>query len=310
MGTPIVESSFPKVFDKRIREVFEDTWEDLTKRESRLEQLFDVMNTTTNVEEWAAVGSVPDIQEFTGVILPLAIYPGFYNKIEPKEYANKLIYERKFIDDKKFPVMMADAGGLFTSAHRVMEKLGVRGFANAFSSAFDFLTSEEGTSWCSTAHLTKSGVSTASGFSNAGTSALSPLSVSSTRLLMRRQRNDIGEIVDINPDTIICADALADRAEEINRTPHGLDTPYGNVNPQQGRYKIIPWRLLDDYSSKMWFMADSRGLKKVNKFLKRIAPEPHTYVDMHNTLMTEISIYFRVGAGPLDWRPVYGQNPA
>ena len=310
MGTPITSSAFPRLFDKRIREVFENTWEDLTKTESRISDVYDVMTSNSNVEEWASVGAVPDIPEFSGVIQSLPVYPGFYNKIEPKEYAGKLVYERKFLDDKKFPVMMADAEGLFTSAHRVMEKLGVRGFAYAFSSAFDFMTSEEGTSWCSTAHLTKSGVSTTTGFSNSGTSALSASSVAATWLLMRRFKNDIGERINVYPDTLIVPDSLGDKAEEINGTPHGLYSAEGTINVQKGRYKIIRWRLLDDYSTKMWFMADSRMLKRVNKFIKRIPPDSHTYIDLHNTLMTEISIYFRCGAGPLEWRCIYGHNPS
>jgi hypothetical protein len=307
---PITSSSFPRLFDKRIREIFENVWTDLTKSESMIEQVYNVMKSDSNVEEWAEVGAVPDIPEFTGVIQALPVYPGFYNKIEPKEYAGKLVYERKFLDDKKFPVMMADSEGLFTSAHRVREKHGARGFAYAFSSAYDFLTSEEGTSWCSTAHLTKSGVSTTTGFSNAGTAALSASALSAAWLLGRRFKNDIGERISWNGDLLIVPDALGDKAEEIVGTPAGLYSAEGTLNPQKGRFKIIRWKLLDDYSTKMWFLADSRMLKRMNLFINRIPPESHTYVDLHNTLMTEISIYFRIGAGPLSWRCIYGSNPS
>jgi hypothetical protein len=307
MANPILSSAFPKLFDKRIREVFENTFADLTKEESRISELYNVIKSNSNVEEYAGVGAIPDIPEFNGVLQALAVYPDFYNKIEPKEYGAKLVYERKFIDDKKFPVMMANAEGLFTSAFRVREKLGARGFAYAFSSAYDFLTSEEGVSWCSTAHLTKSGVSTASGFCNAGASALDKTSVAATWLLMRKFRNDIGERISVNPDTLIVPDNLGDKAEEINGTPHGLYSAEGTVNVQKGRYRIIRYRLLDDYSTKNWFMADSRALKKFNIFIDRIAPESNTMVDF-NTLMTEISIYMRSGAGPISWRPIFGHQ--
>lgn len=307
MANTITSSAFPRLFDKRIREIQENIWNDLTQDEGRISELYNVIKSDSNVEEWAGVGAVPDIPAFSGVIQSLPVYPGFYNKIEPKEYAGKLIWERKFLDDKKFPVMMANAEGLFISAFRVREKLGVRGFAYAFSSAYDFLTSEEGVSWCSSSHTTKSGVSTSSGFSNSGTSALDKTSVAATWLLMRRFKNDIGERISVNPDLLIVPDNMGDKAEEINGTPHGLYSAEGTINVQKGRYKIIRYRLLDDYSTKSWFLADSRMLKKYNIFIDRIRPETNTNVDF-NTLMTEVSIYMRAGAGPIEWRDVYGHN--
>ena len=307
MSHPILESAFPKLFDKRIREVQENVWEDLTKTESFLDQLYRVIKSDSAVEEFAAVGAVPDIPEFNGVLQSLPVYPGYYNKIEPKEFGAKLMWERKFIDDKKFPVMMADAEGLFTSAFRVREKYAAKGFNNAFSAAFTFMTSEEGVSWCSSSHTTKSGAATTTGFDNSGTSALDKTSVAATYLLMRRFKNDIGERISINPDLLIVPDTLGDKADEIVGTPAGLYSAEGTINVQKGRFKVIRYRLLDDNSTKNWFMADSRMLKRVNLFIDRIKPETNTDIDK-NTLMTEVSIYFRLGAGPIGWQCLYVQE--
>lgn len=307
MAHPITSSAFPKLFDKRIREIQEGIWDDLTKEESRISELYRIIKSDSNVEEFAQVGAIPDVPEFNGALTALPVYPGYYFKIEPKEFGAKLVFERKFIDDKKFPVLMANAEGLFTSAFRVREKHGCRGFAYAFSSAYDFLTTEEGVSWCNSSHTTKSGVSTSSGFSNAGTSALDKASVAATWLLMRRFRNDIGERISVNPDTLIVPDNLGDKAEEINGTPHGLYSAEGTINVQKGRYKIIRYRLLDDYSTKSWFMVDSKMLKRLNIFIDRIKPETNTTIDF-NTLMTEIGIYMRIGAGPTDWRMIMGHQ--
>jgi hypothetical protein len=307
MAHPILESSFPKLFDKRIREVQENVWEDLTKTESFLDQLYRVIKSDSAVEEFAAVGAVPDIPEFNGVLQSLPVYPGYYNKIEPKEFGAKLMWERKFIDDKKFPVMMADAEGLFTSAFRVREKYAAKGFNNAFSAAFTFLTSEEGVSWCSSSHTTKSGAATTTGFDNSGTSALDKTSVAATYLLMRRFKNDIGERISINPDLLIVPDTLGDKADEIVGTPAGLYSAEGTINVQKGRFKVIRYRLLDDTSTKNWFMADSRMLKRINLFIDRIKPETDTDIDK-NTLMTMVSIYFRLGCGPIGWQALYGHE--
>jgi len=193
-------------------------------------------------EEFYSVGAVPDIPEFNGKISYLGIAPGYHVKIEPKEYAGGIQAERKLIDDKKYSVLDNRAAGLMTAAQRTREKLGVRTFANAFSAAFDFMTSEEGVALCSSSHTTKAGTSTASGFDNAGTSALSKTSVAATRLLMRQFRNDISERIDMSDNlALIVPDNLADTAYEIVNTPKSLDTAEGNVNPQYKRHTVIPY---------------------------------------------------------------------
>jgi hypothetical protein len=124
---------------------------------------------------------------------------------------------------------------------------------------------------------------------------------------MRRFKNDIGELISNNPDTIICPDSLADKFGEIVGTEKGLDMAEGNKNMLKGRFKIISWRLLDESSTKNWFMADSRMLKRFLMFLDRIKPEPHTFID-NETLASKVTIYMRFAAGPVAWRPIYGHT--
>lgn len=309
MANPITSGAFPKLFDKNVREVFSGVWEDLTKAEGRIDTLFRRLPSDSNLEEFYEVGAIPDIPKWTGAMQYLPVYPGFYNKITPAEYGGGLIFERKFLDDKKFNVMMDNTAGLFESAYRVQEKAAADIFNHAFSSAFDFVTSEEAVAWCSSAHTTKSGVSTSSGFANAGTSALDKTSVAATWLLMRRFKNDIGERISINPDTLIVPDALADKAGEIIGTPSGLYSGESTKNMLSGRFKVVSWRLLDDNSTADWFMADSRMLKRFLIFLDRIKPEPHTFID-NETLASKVTLYMRFAAGPTQWRMIYGQNVA
>ena len=48
-------------------------------------------------------------------------------------------------------------------------------------------------------------------------------------------------------------------------------------------------------------------LKRVNLFIDRIKPETDTDIDK-NTLMTMVSIYFRLGCGPIGWQALYGNE--
>ena len=304
---PMTSSQLPRLLDKRLREVSERAFKELS--EGRIEQLYRMLSTESAFEEFYEIGALPDIPEFNGELQFLSVAPGYYTKVEPKEFAGGVLFERKLLDDKKYNVMDNRAAMLAEAAARVREKYGVRPFAYAFSSAYDFQTSEEAVSLCSTAHTTKAGVSTATGFSNSGTSALSKTSVAATRLLMRKFKNDIGERISIEPDTLLVPDSLYDTAMEIVGTPAGYDTAALDKNMQAGRYKVIPYLRLDDYSTKNWFMLDSRLMKRFLLWLDRIKPEVNNQIDF-NTYQVKHSIYFRIGNGFTNWRFIYGHNVA
>ena len=301
MGNPLTSSTFVRLLDKRLREVSENTIKEIP---SMIPTIYRVLDSQSAFEEFFEIGAVPDIPEFNGALEYLSIAPGFYTKVEHKEYAGGLQFERKLLDDKKYAVLDSGAEGLANSAARVKEKLAVRPFANATTATFDFMTSEEGVALSSSSHTTKAGVSTASGFANAGTSALDKTSVAATRLLMRKFRSDIGERIVIEPDTLIVPDNLADKAEEIVGTDKGLYSAEGTVNVQKGRYKIVPWLRLDDTDTNNWGMVDSRLMKKFLAWFNRIPPEPNNTIDFE-TWIVKHSIYFRCSYGWTNWRWIY-----
>jgi len=305
MGNPIVRSEFVRLLDKRLRLVEENKYKELS---SMIPQIYNVMSSDSAWEEFYSIGSLPDVPEFNGKISYLPVAPGFYTRIEPKEYAGGVQVERKLMDDKKYAVLENMAASLVESAHRVKEKLGVRAFANAFSSAYDFMTSEEGVSLCSDSHGTKSGTSTASGFDNAGTTALSKTAVAATRLLMRQFRNDISERIEISDSlALIVPDDLVDAAEEIVGTPKSYNTADGNINMDYRRYKVIPYLRLGDYDSNNWFLVDLNAMKKDLLWINRINDDINHAFDFE-TYLNKISVYFRVAYGWKDWRWLFGHN--
>jgi len=305
MASPLDSAQFVRLLDARLREVAENTYSDLP---SMIPTLFRTLQSDSAWEEFFAVGAVPDIPEFNGKISYLGIAPGYHVKIEPKEYAGGIQAERKLIDDKKYAVLDGRASGLMTAAQRTREKSGVRVFANAFSSAYDFQTSEEGLSLCNSSHTTKSGTSTSSGFDNSGTSAMSKTSVASTRILMRQFRNDISERIDIGDNLgLIFPDNLAETAFEIVNTPKSLDTAEGNVNFNYRRYQLIPYLRLDDSDSNNWFMVDMNKMKESLVWIDRILPELKNTVDFATYILL-VAIYMRFAYGFLDWRWIYGHS--
>ena len=305
MPSPLTSQQFVRLLDERLKSVGEAVYNDLP---SMIPTLFNVISDDSAWMEFFEIGAVPDIPEFNGKLSYLNVAPGFHTKIEHKEYAGGLMHERKLIDDKKYAVMENRSAGLMEAAQRKREKLGVRAWAYAFSSAFDFMTREENVALCSSSHTTKSGASTSSGFDNAGSTALSKTAVAATRILMRQFRNDIGERIDMSDNfALIVPDNLADTAEEINMTRAGYDTAASTVNTQYQRYQVIPYLRLDDYDSNNWFMTNMDLQKKQMMFADRVKPEMTNTVDFE-TYALKTAVYFRCSYGFIDWRFVYGHQ--
>jgi len=305
MGNPLTSSQFVRLLDTRLRQVAEAQFNELP---SMIPTLFNVLDSDSAWEEFFEVGDVPDIPEFNGALEYLPIYPGYHRKIEHKEYAAGLQFQRKLLDDKKYNVLEGRAKKLAKSAFRTREKIGVKAFEDAFSAAFDFMTSEEGKALCSSSHLTKSQVSTSTGFDNSGTSALSKTSIATTRLSLKQFRTDIGERFQTSDNfALIVPAALEETAYEIVNTPKGLDSGEGNVNFHQGRYSVIVVPRLDDTDTNNWFMVDVDAMKEYLLFFDRIPAEFNNTVDF-DTFQILHSTYFRCSYGWIDWRWVYGHN--
>ncbi len=304
MGTPIASPEFVRLLDDRLREVTEDVYNELPKM---IPQLFGIVNSDSAWEEYGDVGAVPDLPEFNGELEYLPVAMGFLKLIEPKEYAGGIQVQRKFIEDNRYDVLENWAKKMMVAGVRTQEKAGADAFNNAFSTAYDFMTvNEEGVALCSNSHTTKSGVSTSSGFDNLGTGALSKTSVAANRLLMKKFKNDIGERIDIGDNlALIVPLELEDTALEIVGTPKGLNTTDGTINPQAGRFQVIPYLRLDDNDTNNWFLTDMDKQKDSLLWINRV-PLAHEVTADWGTYNMLQKMRGRWGYGFIDWRWIFG----
>lgn len=301
--SPLNSAGFRHLLKKDMDKVTENEFNDLPQQGKELYKVIDLSKA-----EWKSYGvsGLPDIPEFNGKLSYLGRAPGYETKIEPKEFGAGVITERKFIDDNQWPVLRDNAGGLVRSLVRTQEKYRARPFNYAWSTAFDFMQSEENLSLSNDSHLNKSGTSTTTGFDNKGTSALSKTSVATTWLAMRGFRDSISERIEMSDNyAIICPDALGDSAEEIVGTVKKVDSADNNINPQYGRYKVFRYMRLDDYDTNNWFLVNWDLMKKYLIWIDRIPYENDTIIDFE-TKSVKHSIYSRWGNGWDNWRWVYG----
>jgi phage major head subunit gpT-like protein len=93
---------------------------------------------------------------------------------------------------------------------------------------------------------------------NFGTSKLDQTSLSATRAAMLNFRDDRGNKLKIVPDTILVSPDLEDTA--IQLTKSATVDASGNINVNQGRYKVIVTPYFEDADS--WILARTNGVMK------------------------------------------------
>ena len=305
----MLSAQFKNLLDRHLNEVSDGVYKTLISQEAMIPTIFDVSKMDSAWWEGQEMTDYPDIPAFSGELEYIDMGMGYSTRIEPGEYAAGTRFERKLIDDKKWPVLNNAAAGMTEAMFRTREKEAVNLFTGGFSSAFTFMSSEEAVALCSSSHTSKSGAVTTYGFANAGSSALDELSLEATRILANKFKSDVGERIFTNFDTLIVPDNLAKTAYEITQTPAGLYSAESTINVQAGKpfsWKVIVYKLMDDADSNNWFLVDSRAMKKFVKWFNRIEIETSNEFREFDTFALKRSIYARWGWGFTNWRWCYG----
>ncbi len=183
------------------------------------------------------VGAVPDHQEFTGRIGVVEPVQGYDKTHTFTEYAAQIQIQHRLASDDWYGVVKKIGSGLSESANRSREKLG----ASQYNLAFTLEpTDGDGTELCASDHPSPvSGIATQS---NEGTSVLGAGTVESTRLLMADFRDDQGEMMSMEMDTIAIPINLEQTGWEIINSTGKVDTANNNANFHKGKYKMLVWK--------------------------------------------------------------------
>lgn len=305
MGNPIVSEEFWRLLDDRLKKVYWDRYDSLPPVK---DELFTTVKDSKAWLEYFSVGSVPDPALFNGTITYQSVAPGYHTKITPLEYAGGLVIERRIIDTERYDVVVKQAGGLGQAAKRKMNKIAHEPFIYHDSTAFQFMESEEGVALCSNSHLTKAdGVSTSTGFDNLSTLAFDAVNLEALRVQSRGLKDDIGERIDTNFDTIIHGTNLAEAVWEVQKSEGKLDEMTNNANFQRGRWKSIELPLLDDYDTNDWMIVDSSKMKESLIWHEGV-PLEFKQTEDFDTFMKKYADYFVCGWGFTDWRWVIGSS--
>lgn len=299
-----ISTNFPDVLDPRFAKYFNDRFKQLPDMVPRLYRVVDGADAPTkDTYRTSSVGTFGDLPEFTGTVTYDDVFEGYDGTITPKEYASGFQIERKLFDDGLYGVMDAKPRGMATAYARTRQKHAAQPFNNAFSVDTTWNNYTENVALCSNSHTTRSGASTASGFDNLITSALSTVALAAARNQMKLFRGERAERISINPSLLLHPVDLNQTVHEVLQSQGvpELATNAANVNYQ--RFGSQEWEYLTDTNN--YFLIDEVLMKDALYWLERIAQE-FAMVEDFDTLVGKWRVYCRYGNGHNDYRWILG----
>ena len=305
MGVPHTSGQFGDLLDPRFQKIFHEQYNQLP---DMLGELFTFPpDNGRDTMRWSAVGAYSDWDEFTGTVGYQDASQGYDTIATHVEFASGVQVERKLFDDDQYNIMDQRPAGLATAANRTRQKHGARLLNNAFSVDTYFYVNSEGVALCSNSHTTTSGASTASGFDNLATSALSATALAAARIQMVGFRDDAANRISVMPDEIWIPPDLYEEGFEIVSSMGKVDTAQNNRNVHEGRYTIKEWNYLTDTNN--WFLTDS-SMRKMSAFWVDRVPVEFAFAEDLDTIIAKWRGYMRYSNAHTDWRWILGSQVA
>lgn len=299
-----ISEQWSYLLEPGLREIFFLTYDGLLAQ-SPVSQLFNVLTSNKANEYFLGAGGFGDWEQYTGAIEYDDMEQLYRTTLTHKEYARGFKVERALVDDDLYNIINERPRALAMAAARTREKHAASVFNNAFSTSY---TGGDGYALCEDTHPYSP--SNASTQDNEGTSALSYDNVITTFRTMQEFKDDRGELMSVNPDTLLVPPELAQTAKEILLTtankPNTTDTVVNYANTFLR--SVIVWHYLTD--SNAWFLIDSQLAKRHLLWVDRVPMEFALDPTSNFRLEARYRGYMRYSYGWSDWRWVYGNNPS
>ena len=301
MAVPHTSANFADNLDPRFQRIFHDQYEQLP---DMVPMLFTFPTDNGRADmRWSQNGALANIPQFTGTVVYQSANQGYDTTATHLEFASGIQIERKLFDHDQYNIMDQRPVMLATAAVRTRQTHGSRIFNNGFSVDTFFYNNSEAVALCSDSHTTTSSASTASGFDNLVTSALSATALSSARIQMVGFRDDQANRIQVTPDELWIPPDLFEVAFEIVASMGKVDTAENNRNVHQGAYTIHEWNYMTDTNN--WFLTDSAFRKQSVFWVDQVRAE-FAFAEDLDTLIGKWRLYERRSLAHTDWRWALG----
>jgi hypothetical protein len=299
--------------------------EEAFQKDSAVEKIFKMDDTTNFAEKYTYETSLGDFEPVgeNGAYPESSFQEGYAKTIEPEEWKLQFAVTQTMVEDAKMGKVKSKAHGFMQSYARGREKFGL-GILNAGSStsmlfgnsAKSFnIAGADGQALFSTAHPSKTGGYTAQ--SNYISNPFSYDALGLAEESMHYFRDDDGNILNLQPDTIIIPDKA--RIKKLVFDAIGAEgipnTANNSFNFQFGRWNVIISPYLTNAAgitagTDSWYLMDSsyNDIYDGLVFLDRVKLNVKSYVDEK----TDANIFAgraRWSAAPNNWRPILKADP-
>lgn len=308
MPNPHIASAFPDLTELTAK--FTDIFNERFKSEAKSPgEFYRVVGNKSINTRYSSVSGMGQLSEFTGSVSYGDVAQGYDMTLTPVQFAKGFSIERLLADTDQHDIMNGKPRGLAGAAARTRNIHIMRPWNNAFSVDSFFGSHSEGVAMCSNSHTTTTGASTAAGFDNLTTAALSSVAVSAMRVQGLNFRDEQGEKVNnLKFDTILVPQqgSMEETAWEIINSMGKLDVANNNANFNKSRYDVKTDIYLDDANN--YFMYDSMMMKDHGLVWQEANEPEFANVEDFDTAIAKFRVYGRWGNHWYSWQWLVGAN--
>lgn len=232
-------------------------------------QLFSVQTSTKQVETTLGTGNLGVMDEWSASGNQVSyedVNKGFKQTYTHSKFSKGLQLERELVDDDQYSEITKRTNLLAQAVYYTYQTKAASVFNNAFSGSY---LGSDSKPLCSDSHPVSPGSATT--YDNNGTLALNADNLETVRTAMMAWKDDKGNLLAVNPDTILVPPALRKAALVIADSDGEPDVSDNNVNVWKGSLKVIECPFLTD--SNAWFVMDSMRQKAFLRWFDRRIPQ-------------------------------------
>ena len=254
----LYSSDFPNMIGEALSIVFKNEYN--RPVDNSWMQLCTQVNSTKALEKYGFLGANPSMREFKDERQPTGFQENAFS-IANKKYESTISINVDAIEDDQYGQIALQVQRLAEVVRMYKEEVCFTFITEGDQSTYGLCY--DGNEFFDAHH--KEGTYYTTDQSNLGNSALSQASLSATRAAMMGFRDDRGNKLKIVPDTIIVPPELEDLALQLTKSPT-VDAS-GNINVNQGRYKLLVTPYFSDTDS--WILAKTDSVMKPLIFQNR-----------------------------------------
>lgn len=304
----LTRANFPDLLDPAFRKIYTDAEKELPYK---YQDVYKVATSTKNIEKDSGISGLQQLAEITegAAVTSDTIYQGYDTTYTHRKYGRKTTITEEMVEDDQFRQVEARAKGLAIGLNRTVEQSGADLFNNGFTAGgggkSQFTTGGDALALFSNAHTRTDGGATQSNYTTAD---LAEDSLSDALVNMRATLDDRGEIMLVQPDTLVIPPALDKGGRILLQSAQRVGTANNDINPVQGALKLVVWDFLGSAaggSDTAWFVLDSKNHALIWFWRRQQRLDREVDFDTGNI---EYKVTARWSNGFSAWRGTYGSK--